>query len=238
MNLQSLFSFLLIIALFSACQSEPQAKDPKSEIEALAQEVAQSPSADNQQALITAYMNYALANPAAPESTTYVAEAAKVQATIIAAGQGSSAQFNAKVMEMGQLIFNDSLQQIDLNMASQFVNACEQYAIALPNDEQSPTLLHKGGETARSIRNFDKALALYEKIEKDYPNNPKAPQALFLRAFTLDNDLKRYDEARVLYESFVEKYPEDDFADDTQFLLQNLGKSDEEIIESFNSNSK
>ena len=52
-------------------------------------------------------------------------------------------------------------------------------------------------------------------------------------AFTLDNDLQRHEEAKELYESFLEKYPDDDFADDTQFLLQNLGKTDEEIIQSF-----
>ncbi|MEN0006956.1 MAG: tetratricopeptide repeat protein, partial [Bacteroidota bacterium] len=75
--------------------------------------------------------------------------------------------------------------------------------------------------------------AIYDQIYENYPDYEKAPQSLFLKAFTQDNDLKRPDEARKLYEEFLERYPEDDFADDTQFLLENLGKDDEEIIKSF-----
>ena len=33
--------------------------------------------------------------------------------------------------------------------------------------------------------------------------------------------------------AFCKSYPNDDFADDTKFLLENLGKDDEEIINSF-----
>ena len=56
---------------------------------------------------------------------------------------------------------------------------------------------------------------------------------MFLKAFTYDNDLKKVEEARVLYNEFLKKYPNDEFADDTKFLLENLGKDDEEIINSF-----
>ena len=48
-----------------------------------------------------------------------------------------------------------------------------------------------------------------------------------------DNDMKQIDQARSIYESFLEKYPNDEVADDTQFLLNNLGKSDDEIIKGF-----
>ena len=45
--------------------------------------------------------------------------------------------------------------------------------------------------------------------------------------------MKQYEKARGLYEEFVKNHPTDEFADDTQFLLANLGKSDEEIIKQF-----
>ena len=54
-----------------------------------------------------------------------------------------------------------------------------------------------------------------------------------LSAFTLDNDLKRFEEARTLYEEFLERYPQNEFSDDARFLLENLGKDEEEIIRSF-----
>lgn len=139
-----------------------------------------------------------------------------------------------RIENLGQRMFNDSLGRIEYRIANDFINSCQLHAMLLPGSEKSPEFLHKAGETARSIRAYSKALEFYEWICEQYPNYEKAPQALFLRAFTLDNDLGKIEEARVLYEEFLEKYPEDDFADDTQFLLENLGKDDEEIINSFN----
>lgn len=139
-----------------------------------------------------------------------------------------------RIESLGRRMFNDSLGRIEYRIANDFISSCELHAMLLPDSPKSPEFLHKAGETARSIRAFTKALEFYEWIGEKYPDYDKAPQALFLRAFTLDNDLKRIDEARTLYELFLEKYPNDDFADDTQFLLENLGKDDEEIINSFN----
>jgi tetratricopeptide (TPR) repeat protein len=139
-----------------------------------------------------------------------------------------------RIEQLALSMFNDSTSRIEYRIANDYINSCELYAMLLPENSNSPSYLHKAGETARSIRTYQKALELYEWIGDKYSDFEKAPQSLFLRAFTLDNDLKRYDEAKVLYEEFLQKYPEDDFADDTKFLLENLGKDDEEIINSFN----
>ena len=52
---------------------------------------------------------------------------------------------------------------------------------------------------------------------------------MFLKAFTFDNDLKDYENARKYYEEFLAKYPNNEFAESAKFLLDNLGKSDEEL---------
>jgi TolA-binding protein len=39
------------------------------------------------------------------------------------------------------------------------------------------------------------------------------------------------DKAKAVYEEFLRKYPEDEFAGSAQFLLDNLGKSDDELLE-------
>ncbi len=114
-------------------------------------------------------------------------------------------------------------------------NALIQYADAFPEDSLSAAYLSKAGETARALQQFDKVLEISEKIEKSYPDSRAAAGAMFMKAFTLDNDLKRYNEAKLAYEAFLKKYPNDEFADDAQFLLNNLGKSPEEIIKGFES---
>ncbi|HMQ47842.1 MAG TPA: tetratricopeptide repeat protein [Saprospiraceae bacterium] len=129
--------------------------------------------------------------------------------------------------------YNDSTKRIEYRTANNYITSSELYAMILPQSERAPEYLHQAGETARSIRSFDKALELYQWILERYPDYEKAPQALFLSAFTLENDLQRLEEAKALYEQFLKKYPNDDFADDAKVLLDNLGKDEAEIIKSF-----
>ncbi|MEZ5044379.1 MAG: tetratricopeptide repeat protein [Saprospiraceae bacterium] len=151
---------------------------------------------------------------------------------------GDTPPFAARIDTLAKGIFDINSGRVNRRTANNFIESCDLYSIILPEDSQSPAFLHKAGEAARATRAFNAALEIYERLYQRYPTYEKAPQALFLMAFTLDNDLKKYEEARALYETFLEKYPNDDFADDTKFLLQNLGKSDEEIIQSFEKSNK
>lgn len=144
-----------------------------------------------------------------------------------------TAPLEERIPALGTKMYNEEAGRIDFRMANDFMTSSELYALILPKSPEAPEYLHKAGETARSVRNFPKAMEYYEIISNKYADSDKAPQALFLRAFTLDNDLGEADKARPLYEEFLQKYPNDDFADDTKFLLENLGKSDDEIIQSF-----
>jgi tetratricopeptide (TPR) repeat protein len=151
--------------------------------------------------------------------------------------EGEYANATAYIDYLGTQIFDDSLNRFDQISATYYVDACEAFAMVLPGDEASIDHLYRAAEVARSLRTFGKAVEIYDWIYNDYTNNEKAPQALFLKAFTYDNDLGDYDAARVYYEEFLEMYPDHHFSDDTEFLLQNLGKSDEEILESLNAKS-
>jgi len=137
------------------------------------------------------------------------------------------------IIQLGSSMYNEETHQVNYQAANDYIRVCELYALLQPEDPKSADYLHKAGEMARAIRSFPKAVALYDWIYTRYPSFEKSAQALFLKAFTYDNDLQDKETARNLYQEFLAKYPEDDFADDTQFLLDNLGKNDEEIIKSF-----
>ncbi|MCB0572435.1 MAG: tetratricopeptide repeat protein [Phaeodactylibacter sp.] len=144
----------------------------------------------------------------------------------------------SRIDMMASQMFNDSLKRYDYRITNNYIASCELYAMILPNSPDAPRLLYDAAEASRSVRAFTKALKLYEKINTRYPEYEKAPLALFMRAFTLDNDLKRYDEARVLYEEFLAKYPDHDFAEDARAVLENLGKTDEEILQMLEEKNK
>ncbi len=140
--------------------------------------------------------------------------------------------------KQGASMFNDSLMQLVKPVAREYVDACEAYALVKQDAPSGAEYLHKGAETARSLQTLDKALFLYDWIMDRYPDHPRAAQSLFLKAFTLDNDLNQFEEARKLYEEFLQKYPNNEFAPSAQFLLENLGKSDEELLESLQQKSQ
>lgn len=137
------------------------------------------------------------------------------------------------INELRQKVYNQQTNQFDKTASGRYIAYIEQYAKTASDDPQAVNFLFQGAETARSIRAYTKALAIYDLIYHKFNTHPKHAQALFLKAFTYDNDMNQPDRARPIYEEFMTKHPEDEFADDTKFLLENLGKSDEEIIKKF-----
>ncbi|MCB0642604.1 MAG: tetratricopeptide repeat protein [Phaeodactylibacter sp.] len=130
-------------------------------------------------------------------------------------------------------IFNEKTGKIEYRQAQDYIGVCEVYGLILPDAPLAPEYLHEAGKIAGYIQSHKKAMELYEWVYTKYPKSEKAPLALFMMGFTLQNELNDPDAAKPLYEEFLKKYPDHDFADDTQFLLSNMGKSDEEIIQNF-----
>jgi len=143
-----------------------------------------------------------------------------------------------RIQQIGGTMFDAKEGKLNEDLARKFVDVCEAYALSAPSQPDVPEFLHKAAETARTMRTLPKALSLYDWILEDYNGHEKAPQALFLKAFTYDNNLNDTANARKYYTAFLEKYPNDEFADDTQFLLENLGKSDEEMLEALTKKKK
>lgn len=105
------------------------------------------------------------------------------------------------------------------------------YATQFPQDSLSVRYLAQAAESAKILQQYEKALGIYDQILANYPAHPTAAKALFMKAFMYENDLKNLDSAKVTYQSFMAKYPNDEFADEAAFLLENLGKSPEELIQ-------
>ena len=131
--------------------------------------------------------------------------------------------------EYGLKMFNDSNYRLDENIARLYVDAPEAAVMAQPDLPAAPEYLHRAAETARTLRDIPKAITLYDWVINRYPEHPRGSTSLFLKAFTFDNDLKDYENARIYYEEFLKKYPNNEFAESAKFLLENLGKSDEEL---------
>lgn len=119
-----------------------------------------------------------------------------------------------------------------LNMAAskEYVKAANELSDKYPTDTLAALPLYKSAEVVRAMNDSQQAAKTYQRVYDRYPTFSKAGEALFMLAFTYDEDLKDLDKAKATYEAFLKAFPTHDFADDTEMLLKNLGKSDAEIL--------
>ncbi len=129
-----------------------------------------------------------------------------------------------------QIFVNPDKFGINRLNAQKYVDACEAYALGNSDSGMAPEYLYRAAEMARTLKTYPKALSIYDWIEDKYPNYEKAATTMFLKGFMLENELNDKESARKVYQSFVTKFPKSDLQDDVQFLLDNIDKTDEEIM--------
>lgn len=140
---------------------------------------------------------------------------------------------------MAEAVFeNPDKFGINRGNAQRYVDACEAFALGYPKDGETPMYLYRGAEMARTLKTFNKALSIYDWIFEKYPDHEKTPTTLFLKGFMLENELNDKDKAKEIYNQFLKIYPDHELSDDIQFLLENIDKSDKEIMEMIESQKK
>lgn len=113
------------------------------------------------------------------------------------------------------------------------INSYETFSNDFPEDSLAPVYLFKAGEYSRSLGKGKEAIAYYERTLKKYPNIKDAPYCFFLEGYVYENLIRDTSNARKKYEEFLRKYPTHELVQSVKFSLDNLGKSEEEIIKGF-----
>ncbi len=242
---------LFILVLFiTACQSEQ--KKLQSEIEHAEKALIAEMTKEKATALFQLYETYRTKYPAdKAKNTQYLRQEANFHLQIEQPYESALAYlqyleqsaekatvandtlFQSALSMLRSGVFDEKTNRVDAQAANDFMEIAEAYAQLRPQDTLTPDLLFQAADVAGAVRDYERSLAYFEQINTAYPDYSRASQALFMRAFVLDSELKRYPEAKALYEAFLQKYPNDELAPSAKFSLQNLGKSEEEIIQEF-----
>lgn len=144
-----------------------------------------------------------------------------------------------KLFKMEKQLYNQAEKEPPgINEARKLVKAQLGYADQYPEDTLSPEFLYKAANITQNIlQDKDKALKLFGRLTREYPDHPKAPFAIFVQAFILENQ-KKISKARKKYHAFIKKYPEHQLRDDAELSLKYLGRDPAEVLDEISKKKK
>ena len=141
-----------------------------------------------------------------------------------------------KITSSEKELFNDSVMVPDAQKAKDMTALYLSYVEQYPSDTMSPLYLFKAADLSAKTNEIHSAVQLFGKLAKDYPEHRHAAVSVFLQGFIYENQAGDPMKARPYYEEFLKKYPDHPMAADVAFSLENLGKTPEELIRSFEAN--
>lgn len=143
---------------------------------------------------------------------------------------GNAAKVGGMLMQQFNSVSDPATGLLDEKASRDFVSVATKLANKFPEDTLAALPFYRAAEVVRALNEPKRAAAIYEQIHTNYPNWSKAPESLFMLAFTYDEDLGNLEAAKATYQKFLKMYPTNVFAEATPMLIENLGKSDEEIL--------
>ena len=124
-------------------------------------------------------------------------------------------------------LFDDNARPENMNV---LVRNAIIYAKALSGQERAAFFLYSAAERARGLADIHGAMLVYDLVSSSFKDSPYGALSVFISGFLSDTSLKNPVMAEYYYSEFIKSFPEHHLADDAKFLLENLGKKDEEII--------
>lgn len=133
---------------------------------------------------------------------------------------------------------DDVLQKANVvnnDIAEQAIKAFYNFSYNCKADTLAPVFLIKAGQVSQTLRKFTQAQAFFTKCIDDFPKFKSRGAAMFLLAQLYDDPtiLNNESEARTIYHQIIREYPNSSYANDAKACIQNLGKSDEELVKEF-----
>ena len=142
-----------------------------------------------------------------------------------------AAGMRSRIQQMEDSLFNSG--SFDQRNAQALLDVYKAYATALPLDTLAPEYLFRAAGVARSMRDPQQSIFLYDRIIRDYPSWNKLADTYYLKAFVIDADLDRLGEAEAAYMELIRSFPDHAYASQARQAIENLKYTDEELIARF-----
>lgn len=115
---------------------------------------------------------------------------------------------------------------------SALASAYEAFGNKYGQDSLAVGYLYRAAELYEAnLAEPNKAIALFEKVNKTYQNSDKAADALFKIGFIYNNTFGDTAKAKAAYSEFLQKYPNHDMRGSAEFEINHLGMTPEQILQ-------
>lgn len=143
-----------------------------------------------------------------------------------------------QIDSMEKILYAHPEAGLNKDAAIKTVNVYANLVKDYPNTKLAADYLFKAGEISSSLNNSQEAIAFFKNAYDNYPDFKKSAYCLFLQAFIYENQLHQLGAAEQLYREVIKKFPNEKIAQDAQACIDNLGKTDEELIKEFEAKNK
>ena len=139
----------------------------------------------------------------------------------------------AKIRSLETRLFSPDAMSFDKVKADSLMILYADFIEDHPSDSLAPGYLFKAANLSMNSGDSKKAIELFDRYLKEYPDGINAGLSMFFKAFIYENMIRNLEKAKETYLLFIERYPENDFVKDAEMALQNLGKTPDQIIREF-----
>ena len=137
------------------------------------------------------------------------------------------------IEEMEETLMKEQGGVIDEALAEEMIKKYVDFVNKNLDHELSPGYLFKAADISVNVNQPMRGVKFLDDLEKNYPAYEKLPEVLFLKGFIYENYLSSPDKAREIYTDFLDRYPEHELAEEVKVLIQNVGKSLEDLVKEF-----
>ncbi|MCD6067758.1 MAG: hypothetical protein K0S33_2584 [Bacteroidetes bacterium] len=129
-------------------------------------------------------------------------------------------------------------EKLDKKLGNRAISLYQEFHKYYWQDTLSIDFMFKAAEIADNMGYPQKAIELYQSCYDHYPQSSLAPYCLFRIGNIYQFTLNDYVEAKIAYNDCKKEYPNSPVTKDAINLLNNVAKSDKQLIEEFEKKNK
>lgn len=144
----------------------------------------------------------------------------------------------SKISRIEKILTSDTTGNFNVSAAHEAIKYYSSYSSLFPDDSITPEYIFRMANILYTLGKGHEAIEAFHKIESKYPRYQKIDICIFMQGNIYESVLNDTTQARKCYERYLKLYPSTELANDVKVLLQNLGKSPEQLYRDIVENNK